>query len=231
MIEFFFLTYGGVRFFPSVIRYDDIFSEGEFFSPRISLQDLFFSPKSVCRIYFFLSHPYPHVKIQMVALLSTSIVPSQIKGPKNYVQLQHLHLIEIQWKVYLWKFQILCWPQCGRWWFSFHRFCLHIIILGIHEKRLCITRARLRAVSSSLSSAGLERAKWPRGKLERGETGETLGETPFPPPPQLPLGFLFFTFARFARFPRSRDYPEGLLAVYTRASDSSIWTFSGTMDA
>ena len=45
--------------------------------------------------------------------------------------------------------------------------------------------------SVSLSSAGLERAKWPRGKL-----------------------FLFFTFARFARFPRSLDHPEGLLAVY-----------------
>ena len=25
---------------------------------------------------------------------------------------------------------------------------------------------------------------------------------------------LVFTFARFARFPRSRDHPEGLLAVY-----------------
>ena len=25
---------------------------------------------------------------------------------------------------------------------------------------------------------------------------------------------MFFTFARFARFPRSRDHPEGLLAVY-----------------
>ena len=49
---------------------------------------------------------------------------------------------------------------------------------------------------SSLSSAGLERAKRPRGKLE------------------LPLGFLFFFFARFARFPCSRDHPEGLLAVY-----------------
>ena len=52
---------------------------------------------------------------------------------------------------------------------------------------------------SSLSSAGLERANWPRGKLERG----------FPS-----------AFARFARFPRSRfprscDHPKGLLAVYS----------------
>ena len=50
---------------------------------------------------------------------------------------------------------------------------------------------------SSLSSAGLERANWPRGKLES-----------FPS-----------AFARFARFPRSRflrsrDHPKGLLAVY-----------------
>ena len=50
---------------------------------------------------------------------------------------------------------------------------------------------------SSLSLAGLERAKWPRGKLEV----------------PLRLGFLFF-LARFARFPCSRDHPEGLLAVY-----------------
>ena len=49
---------------------------------------------------------------------------------------------------------------------------------------------------SSLSSAGLERAKRPRGKLE------------------LPRRLLVFFFARFARFPCSRDHPEGLLAVY-----------------
>ena len=108
VIELFFLTNSGVRFFSSVIRYDDTFSAQDFFSPGISLQDLFFPSKSVYRIYFFLSHPYPSVKSQMVGLLSTSIVPSQIKGPKNYVQLQHLHPIEIHWKVYLRKFQILC---------------------------------------------------------------------------------------------------------------------------
>ena len=103
---------------------------------------IYFSPRNQSAGYiFFLSHPYPSVKSQMVGLLSTSIVPSQIKGPKNYVQLQHLHPIEIHWKVYLRKFQILCWPQCGRRWLNFHRFCLSIIILGIHEKRLCITRA------------------------------------------------------------------------------------------
>ena len=56
---------------------------------------------------------------------------------------------------------------------------------------------------SSLSSAGLERAKWQRGK------------------PQISLAFLFFTFARFARFPRSRDHPEGLLAVYYSAGHVS----------
>ena len=55
---------------------------------------------------------------------------------------------------------------------------------------------------SSLSSAGLERAKWPRGKLESG--GKKRDCILFcsllsPPPPQLPLGFLFFYF----RSPRS----------------------------
>ena len=105
---------------------------------------IYFSPRnqSAGYIFFWVTHtPPPPVKSQMVGLLSTSIVPSQIKGPKNYVQLQHLHPIEIHWKVYLRKFQILCWPQCGRRWFNFHRFGLSIIILGIHEKRLCITRA------------------------------------------------------------------------------------------
>ena len=49
---------------------------------------------------------------------------------------------------------------------------------------------------SSLSSAGLERAKRPRGKLE------------------LLRRLLVFFFARFARFPCSRDHSEGLIAVY-----------------
>ena len=48
---------------------------------------------------------------------------------------------------------------------------------------------------SSLSWAGLQRAKWQRGKL------------------QSPLSFLFFTFARIARFPHFHDHPEGVLAV------------------
>ena len=39
-------------------------------------------------------------------------------------------------------------------------------------------------------------------------------------PPQLLLSFLFFTFVRF---PRSRDHPEGLLAVYFPAL--SFWIF------
>ena len=50
---------------------------------------------------------------------------------------------------------------------------------------------------SSLSSAGLERAKWPF--------------------------FLFYFFARFARFPCSRDHPEGLLAVYCYLSRWGLW--------
>ena len=49
---------------------------------------------------------------------------------------------------------------------------------------------------SSLSAAGLERAKRPRGKLD------------------LPSASCFSFFARFARFPCSRDHPEGLIAVY-----------------
>jgi len=47
-------------------------------------------------------------------------------------------------------------------------------------------------------------------------TERETGERPFPPPPQLPLGFLFFTFARFARFPRSRDHPEGTALSLTK---------------
>ena len=54
------------------------------------------------------------------------------------------------------------------------------------------------SVSQNLSSAGLERANWPRGKLERGCLL-----------PSFPSAF-----ARFAWFPRSRDHPEGLLTVY-----------------
>ena len=60
---------------------------------------------------------------------------------------------------------------------------------GYSQSSLYMFDRRLRAVpQSSLSSAGLERAKWPRGKL-------------------------FYTFARFARFRRSRDHPDGLLSV------------------
>ena len=58
---------------------------------------------------------------------------------------------------------------------------------------------------SSQGSAGLERAKLPRGELERQREA----------PPQFPLGWpcFFFFFVRIARFPRSHDHPEGLLAV------------------
>ena len=53
---------------------------------------------------------------------------------------------------------------------------------------------------SSLSSAGLERVNWPRGKLSC-----LL--------PSFPSAFA--RFARFprSRFPRSRDHPKELLAV------------------
>ena len=64
---------------------------------------------------------------------------------------------------------------------------------------------------SSLSSAELERAKWLRGKLERG--GKKLSRLL----PSFPLASLFF-FTRFAWFPCSCDHPEGLPAVYTRTS-------------
>ena len=60
---------------------------------------------------------------------------------------------------------------------------------------------------SSQGSAGLERANFLRGELER-ERG------PAPVSPRLTLFFLFFFFfVCIARFPRSRDHPEGLLAV------------------
>ena len=55
-----------------------------FFPLEISLQDIFFSESAI-----------PPVQSQTDGPLSRSIVPSQIKGPKNYVQLQHLHPIEI----------------------------------------------------------------------------------------------------------------------------------------
>ena len=58
---------------------------------------------------------------------------------------------------------------------------------------------------SSQGSAGLERANFLRGELER-ERG------PAPVSPRLTLFFLFvFFFVCIARFPRSRDHPEGLL--------------------
>ena len=60
---------------------------------------------------------------------------------------------------------------------------------------------------SSQGSAGLERAKLPRGELERER------ERPHPSFPSADLVFFFFFFVRIARFPRSRDHPEGLLAV------------------
>ena len=62
---------------------------------------------------------------------------------------------------------------------------------------------------SSLSSAGLERANWPRGKLEKGERERLLSRLL----PSFPSAFA--RFARFprSRFPRSRDHRKGLLAV------------------
>ena len=65
-----------------------------FFSPGISLQDFFPLEMSV-QDTFFSESPIPPVQSQMAGPLSRSIVPSQIKDPKNYVQLQHLHPIEI----------------------------------------------------------------------------------------------------------------------------------------
>ena len=64
--------------------------------------------------------------------------------------------------------------------------------------------SRLRAVPLQSVESKLGRT----GESEMAE--RETGETPFPPPPQLPLGFLFVAFVRF---PRSRDHPEGLLAV------------------
>ena len=75
-------------FFPRIIRHERYF---------FSLQDI-----------VFCESPILPAKSQMVGPLSRSIFPSQIKGPKNYIQLQHLHPIEIQLKVYLRKLQILC---------------------------------------------------------------------------------------------------------------------------
>ena len=53
----------------------------------------------------------------------------------------------------------------------------------------------------SLSSAGLERAKWLRGKLASF-------------PASSPASLWLLVFCHFARFPRSHDHPKGLLAVY-----------------
>ena len=86
--EFFFLTYSGVSFFPSIIRHERYFFRQVFpckiFPLEISLQDIFFSESAI-----------PPVQSQTDGPLSRSVVPSEIKGPKNYVQLQHQHPIEI----------------------------------------------------------------------------------------------------------------------------------------
>ena len=56
----FFLTYMGVRFFSSRRHKRFFFLQcRNFFWPGISLQDLFFPSKSVCRIFFSWDHPYP----------------------------------------------------------------------------------------------------------------------------------------------------------------------------
>ena len=59
---------------------------------------------------------------------------------------------------------------------------------------------------SSQGSAGLERAKFPRGELERER------ERPHPSFPSADLVFFFF-FGSHLSIPRSHDHPEGLLAV------------------
>ena len=61
-------------------------------------------------------------------------------------------------------------------------------IVKVHFTCLNVDCEQSLFSQSSLSSAGLERAKWPRGKL-------------------------FFTFARFTRFPRSRDHASWRTAL------------------
>ena len=76
--EFFFLTYSGVSFFPALYDMKDIFFATEIFPCKI-----FFPSKSVCRIYFFLSQPYPPSKVKRTAPYLEVLFPAKLKALKT----------------------------------------------------------------------------------------------------------------------------------------------------
>ena len=75
--EFFFLTYSGVSFFPSIIRHE------RYFFRQVCPCKIFFPSKSVCRIYFFLSQPYPPSKVKRTAPYLEVLFPAKLKALKT----------------------------------------------------------------------------------------------------------------------------------------------------
>ena len=75
--EFFFLTYSGVSFFPSIIRHE------RYFFRQVFTCKTFFPSKSVCRIYCFLSHPYPPSKVKWSVLYLEVLFPAKLRALKT----------------------------------------------------------------------------------------------------------------------------------------------------
>ena len=65
------------KFFPSIIRHE------RYFFRQIFPCKIFFPSKSVCRIYFFLSQPYPPSKVKRTAPYLEVLFPAKLKALKT----------------------------------------------------------------------------------------------------------------------------------------------------